>query len=238
MSNSPSAAAISDGALATIAGYSAVAGLCPLIPIPFVDDFIVVRIQRRLYQVLCREHGFELSDAGAKILTDKPSSLIAGALKNLLLWPVKKLITKIVYFLAVKSCADVAAGVFNEAWMFARVIEQEYVPRTALAGGDRATLERLRTAIATARDHVDPSATQAAMKSAFGVGREVFNSVLAGMRSVLTKSGTQEARLDAAEHEVAPISDRIQSEIRKHWANGPAFDAALTAALRGENVAT
>ena len=222
---------ISDGALGLVAGYSALAGLCPLIPVPFVDDIIIGRIHRRLYQKLCTRHDFYLTARDAKILTSKPSSFLAGAFKSLVLWPVKKIVRKVVYVLAVKSCADVAAAVFNEAWLLARTLEQNYVPRDALARGEKQALEQLRDAMIAAVAHVDPQPTQQAMRSAFGVGRELFGAVVDSVRGTLGGAGDDD-RIDAAEEQTAPISERIQDEIRAHWSNGPALDAALREALK------
>jgi uncharacterized protein (DUF697 family) len=224
-------AEISDEALAVVAGYSALAGLCPLIPIPFVDDFIIVRIHRRLNSVLFTQHDIRLSDSGAKALTESPSNLFGGAFRKLVFWPIKKLITKLVYVLAVKSCADVAATVFNEGWLLARALEQGYVPAELLSRGDLATLKRLRTAIVKAREAVDPSPTQAVMKSAFSVGREVFSATLSSVRNVLKSAGANDERLQAAEQQVAPITQRIQDEILEHWMTGPLLDAELKKAL-------
>lgn len=222
---------ISDEALASIAGYSALAGLTPLIPIPFVDDVVMVRIHRRLCAVLFGLRDMELSDAGAKALTESPSKFLSSTFKKLVFWPIKKLITKIVYVLAIKSCADIAAAVFHEGWLLARALEQEYVPSDLLRSGDPATMKRLRVAIISAREAVDPSPTQAAMRSAFGVGKEVFSSILSSVRGVLKRGGGDEDRLNAAEHEVAPIANRIQDEIAKHWSSGPLLDAELRKAL-------
>ncbi len=224
-------AAISKDALAAVAGYSALAGLCPLIPIPFVDDFIIVRIHRRLCWVLFNQHDIHLSDAGAKALTESPSNLFGGIFAKLLFWPIKKLIRKVVYVLAVKSCADVAAVVFNDGWLLARALEQGYIPSELLSRGDLATMKRLRTAIIKAREAVDPSATRAVMQSAFGVGREVFSATLNSVRNVLKSPGANDDRLEAAEQEVAPISQRIQDEVMKHWVSGPLLDAELKKAL-------
>ncbi len=229
MTETPTAE-ISSDALATVAGYSALAGLCPLIPIPFVDDFIIVRIHRRLCWVLFDKHGLHLSENGAKTMTRSPSNVVGGFVKTLLLWPIKKLITKMVYVLAVKSCADVAATMFNEGWLLARALEQGYTSTELLQRGDWETLKRLRAAIISARQAVDPSPTQAAMRSAFGVGREVFFATLASVRNAL-KGATNDDRLEAAEQEVAPIAQRIQDEIRKHWVSGPLLDAELKKAL-------
>lgn len=225
------AAGISDGALATIAGYSAVAGLCPLIPVPFLDDVIITRVHRRLCQVLCSRHNFYLSSDGAATMTSRPSNLLAGALISVLMWPVKKILRKLVYVLAIKSCADVAAVVFHEGWLFARALEQEYVPLEAMARGDEPTMRRLRDAIIVARDRVDLQPTRLVMSSAFGVGREVFTPMLKSIRGVVSRTEPGDERIDAAEETASPIANRIQDEIRKHWSNGPELDAALRRAL-------
>lgn len=223
---------ISDGALTTVAGYSALAGLCPLLPVPFLDDVIITRIHRRLCQVLCSRHDFYLSTDGAVILTSRPSNLLAGAFFSLLLWPIKKILRKLVYVLAVKSCADVAAGVFHEGWLLARALEQGYVPLDAMARGDNATLRHLRDGVMKARDQVDTAPTRLIMRSAFGVGREVFNPILKSIKGVVRRTEPGEERIDAAEESAAPIAVRIQDEVRKHWSNGPELDAALREALR------
>jgi len=224
-------AEISNEALATVAGYSALAGLSPLIPIPFVDDFIMVRIHRRLCRELFAGHDMYLSDAGAKTLTDSPSNLIGGAFRKLFLWPIKKLIGKVLFFLAIKRCADVAAAVFHEGWLLARALEQEYIPHELLRRGDLATLKHLRVAIIASRESVDPSPTQAAMKSAFGVSREVFFATLSSVKGALKRKTNEDDRLEAAEKEVAPIAQRIQNEINTHWSSGAALDSALRVSL-------
>ena len=231
MGSEPTPVTLSDGALSIVASYSAVAGLCPLIPIPFLDDVIITRVHRRLCQQLCARHNFYLSTDGAKKLTDTPSNLLASAFTAIVMFPIKKLLTKIVYVLAVKSCADVAAGLFHEGWLLARALEQEYVPLDAMARGDEATLLRLRRGVLTARAQVDPQPTRIVMNSAFGVGREVFREIVRSMRRALRKSDSPDDRLDAAQASAAPIAERIQDEIRRHWSNGPALDAALRQAL-------
>lgn len=238
LSEAEEAVGVTDEALSTVASHSAIAGLCPLIPIPFVDDLIIERIHRNMVHNLCKQHDFYLSPAYVKLLTESPSSFLSGALKSVLLYPVKKLIRKVVYVLAIKSCADVASVVFHEGWLLARAFEQDYVDKQAIAHGDRDAIRALRKAICEARDHVDPSPTTQVMHSAFGVGKEVFDAILTAMKGVLTSNDDEASRLDAAQKEAAPIADRIQAEIRQHWANGDALDAALRTALDDQKQST
>jgi hypothetical protein len=221
---------ISARALHHVAGFSAVAGLCPLIPVPFLDDVLIQRVHVRLYQKLSEQHEFYLAIDDAKLLAARESDLLKGALLNVVLWPAKKILRKLIYVLAVKSCADVAAAVFHEGWLMARVLEQGYVSRDALARGDQPTVRRLHDAIVAARDEVDPSVTRQVMRTAFGVGSEVVGPLVDAMRGVVQRDGG-DAELDAAERDAAPISERIEHEIRRHWDVGPALDAALRQAL-------
>ena len=114
---------VSDAALRTIASHCAVAGLCPLIPIPFVDDLIVERIHRRMNASLCEQHGIKLLPLSSKLLAESESDLLNGALKGLLMWPIKKLLRKMLIVLAIKNCVDVATEVFHEGWLLARALE-------------------------------------------------------------------------------------------------------------------
>lgn len=214
--------------LHTVAGYSALAGLCPLIPIPFVDDFIVNRVERRMYQKLSAQHDFYLAASDAKYLSESESEFLSGALKSMVLWPVKKIIRKLVYVLTVKSCADVAAAVFHDGWLMARAIDQEYVSKEALARGDRNELHVLREAITFAGEEIDPDVTRQAMRSAFGIGRELFGDVVEAIKSTLSgDAGDAEEKFDAAKEDVAPISERVERELRENWALAPELDAAL-----------
>lgn len=228
---------ISDAALKSVAIHSALAGLCPLIPVPFVDDLIIERIHRRLNRELFELNGLTLSDGNAKTLAESPSKLMAAALKKIIFWPIKKLITKVVYFLAIKSCADVAASIFHEGWLLARALEAGYVPQELLQRGDPPTIKRLRAVIIRAREAVDMSPTQAVMRSAFGVGREVFGEVLSALRKTLLTSKSEGERLSAAKEDVGGITDRIVDEVRRHWSHGAALDEALRASIQlGESI--
>jgi hypothetical protein len=156
--------------------------------------------------------------------------LLSGALKKLVLWPIKKLIRKVVYVLAVKNCADVAAAVFHEGWLLARALEQGYIPLDDVVRGHKATIERLRDGILAAHEHTDPDVTRQVMRTSFGVGREVFGDLLDALRGIF-KSEAGEDRIDAAEEEAAPIAERIMSELDEHWSLGPELDAALRTSL-------
>lgn len=48
--------------------YSVLAGLCPLLPVPFLDDWALERVQRRMVRELGESRDLDLSDAEVRVL--------------------------------------------------------------------------------------------------------------------------------------------------------------------------
>lgn len=222
---------ISSTARNLVAAHCAVAGLCPLIPIPFVDDMIIKRIHWRMNTKLAQLHDIHLTRRSNRVLTTRESSLLSGALKSMVMWPVKKILKKIVFVFAIKSCADVATALFHEGWLMARALEQGYVDREKLKKNDIEEIKKLRDGIVEARDAVDPDVTKQAMRSAFGVSSHIFGSLLESIKGALQTSGTEESKIAAAREKAQPITARIERELDEHWSTGPALDEALRKAL-------
>lgn len=220
---------ISDKALRTVSTYAAIAGLMPLIPVPFIDDVLIERIHRGLYQKLCNQYDFFLKIDDVKRLTARQSNIISGVLKGAILYPIKKILRKVFYILAIKSCADVGAAVFHEGWLMARALEQDYISKDQLANGDEATIEKLGQAISDAHSRVDPKVTQQIMRTAFGVGRQVVRPIAKSLVSSVVKKSDDE--FGEAEESAAPITKRIEQELRSHWHLSPQLDDALRKAL-------
>jgi len=218
---------ISEGAFHTVAGLAAVAGLCPLIPIPFVDDVIIDRIRRYTYERVSKVLDAPLADKDARYLTARSTVGLGRALKTIILWPLKKIIRKIAYVLSIKSCAEVAAAVFHEGWLFARAIEQGYVDRDALAAGHHDTVRDLRKALIFAHHAINPDVTRQAMRAAFGASRKVVAPLLDGMKGLFQAKNVEDVNLEAAEEEAAPLRARIEAELRQHWPLVDELDEAL-----------
>jgi hypothetical protein len=221
---------VSDAALRTIASHCAVAGLCPLIPIPFVDDLIVERVHRRMNASLCAQHEITLLPLSSKLLAESESDLLNGALKGLLMWPIKKLLRKVLIVFALKNCVDVATEVFHEGWLLARALEEGYVDLEELRKNKPSALRALRHAIVMAREEIDPDMTRQVMRSAFDMGGEVFTDLVAAVRKAMTGAGEGE-KLDAAAESAAPLTARLEEAVREQWSSGEALDAALRDAI-------
>lgn len=147
-----------------VAAHATIAGLCPLIPVPFVDDMAIRSVVRRMYEQLYAAHGLTLPASGAKILGDKTSTRLRDAMVSVAMYPVKKIVRKIVYVLAVKDCAAVASAVFHDGWLLARVLEG------AIDGATPESpryLRKVRKAMLKTYEEVDPVPLRRALVGAF-----------------------------------------------------------------------
>lgn len=105
--------------------YCFLGSLCPLIPIPFLDEWALNFVQRKLIQKAANAQGMSLSDREAKILAQGYEEK-RGCLLSILLFPVnfilimiirptKRLLRKITIFLAVKESADMFSRFVHHA---------------------------------------------------------------------------------------------------------------------------
>lgn len=99
--------------------YSVMAGLCPLIPVPFLDDMILGYVTRRMTHKLLGSYGLTPTDAQVKQLTRERAGCPLGCLHGMVLYPIKKVLKKILFFLAFKTCIEVASRWFHRGYLLA-----------------------------------------------------------------------------------------------------------------------
>jgi len=122
---SPAAAAIPPWFRAVV-WDSLLGGLCPLLPLPFVDDLALAAMRRRMVERIAARWGVTLTPAQVALLAGggRGSSLLRFTGKALL-YPFKEVLRKIFYFLAIKDAADAFSLLFHQGYFLQR----------ALAGG-------------------------------------------------------------------------------------------------------
>jgi len=97
---------------------SLLSGLCPLFPLPIVDDWLRDGLRERAVKTLLEERGFKFSPAEVRLLalgeSGPASEGCVGCFVNALWWPfrflgsflVKKVLRKLIFVLAIKDCAS------------------------------------------------------------------------------------------------------------------------------------
>ena len=204
-----------------IATHSAIAGLCPLIPLPFVDDMVIRRIHRRMCVALFEAHGLQLTPAGAKALTAAPSGWMRGAATSMALFPLRKVMRKIVYLLAIKDCSEVASAVFHDGWLLAQLLEHPPAGRKAGQALDNPKyLKKVRKAMLGTYVDVDPAPLRRALVGAF-LGARVGAEHAAGAVQRLLRSRGEAGEAGVADpgaaQGVEPLVSRMRDAAMGQW---------------------
>lgn len=213
-------AEVSDQARNTILKHAVVAGACQLIPLPFVDDFIMGQVHERMNIALFREHGFELQERGQDILRETESRWLSSMLTSVLMFPVKKILKKVIFVFSIKAVADVASSTFHDGWMIARAIEGRYVDPALLTANDEETFKRLRAAVLLTKSQVDTRPINKGLKTAFSMTniKKAGESLTGffkknGRRDATTDEYVKQGNLDEAIRE----ADRVTSEQKGYF---------------------
>lgn len=118
--------------------YSLLTGLCPLIPIPLVDDWARDLLRRRLVGELARGQGLELASLDVKVLALGERALTAkGCLRGCFVLAVVKPLVKIAIKIVSKLFRKilVVLAVRDGVVTFSATFHEAYLVRHALALG-------------------------------------------------------------------------------------------------------
>lgn len=200
--------------------YSLLAGLCPLLPVPFLDDVLVGWIRRMMVTELFETYGIKPTSQHRKTLTARKTNRLVGCLKMVIVYPVKKIFRKVFYFLAIKEAVDVASSVLHEGFLI----------RAAIVGGqlsacETESLERVRDAIAATLDDVDTSPITGAIRRVFRGSRVLVNEVKGQLGSSVsevkmgaTPSTEAGAAIDSLREEDPAVSTLLERLTSAVWA--------------------
>ncbi|HMB53299.1 MAG TPA: hypothetical protein VKU40_08280 [Thermoanaerobaculia bacterium] len=204
--------------LRSIGLVSLLAGLCPLIPLPFIDDWLESVVRRRAVRDLLRRRGLEPTPGDVEILAGLERPGATGCLKKALLWPLfklffyllKKLYRKILYFLAVNDGVNTASSLFHDAWLLAVALDRGALDVPAGERIDRDRAREVRAAMETVVAGADRRPLERAVRRAF---RGSFRALSAAARR-LGRWGKSERKAtgsgEAAQEQAAddlPVAD-------------------------------
>ncbi len=207
-------------ALASVVTYSVLGGLCPLIPVPFIDDIILTFIQRRMAQTLCVVHGFHPTSGQVKALSREASGCPLGCLWAVFIYPLKKVLKKVLYFLSIKGCVDVTSTMLHRGYLLNHCLSTGLI--TQDRGADQAHLVRVQDAILAACREVDPRPINQVLKRIFGASKVLMRGTARGMWSLFRserkkdpshQEESMERALDRAETEQATGLRRVFKEL-------------------------
>lgn len=119
--------------LRQIVAHSLLSGLCPLIPLPLLDDWARDLLRRKLVGRLTGSGGFPLAEDQVKVLANGISSTgPGGCLVGCLVRPLiflsqlifRKLMRKILFFLTLRDTVNTFSDTFHEGYLVRHAIER------------------------------------------------------------------------------------------------------------------
>lgn len=127
--------------------YSILGGLCPLIPVPFMDDWALSQVQRRMIWELARRAGVALTPEEPKILAGAEDPGWRGCLGTLF-WAVRevtgailgKLFRTVFYFLTLRRSVRRSAETLHLGYLFDHAVRLEPVVSRERARAIRAAV--------------------------------------------------------------------------------------------------
>lgn len=222
------------------------AGLCPLIPLPLVDQWALTLVRRRAVGDVLRAAGLAPTWMQVRILAgEQPGrrgclpGVVAWAVAKTLFYVLTKLFRTFVFVLTLHEAVRRTAELFSEAYLL-RHAAGIGAAAAALAEGDPGAW-RLRAAVATATREVDPSPVL-----------RTVNAALAGSWGLLRRGARRLARAlrrrrAAATAEAVPVAEeadllggvvdrltealwlqgdyrrRLEERFEAHWAAAPLY---------------
>lgn len=231
-------------ALASVVTYSVLGGLCPLIPVPFIDDVILGFIQRRMVETLCTLHGFHPTSAQIKTLSAEPSGCPLGCLWAVVVYPVKKILKKVLYFLSIKGCVDVASTMLHRGYLLQHCLANGIVSKDNVA--DKAGLVRVQDAIRAACKEVDPRPINQILKRIFGASKALLKGSARAMWGMFRRERKKDRAhkeefmgkaLDQVEEQQATGLRRVLQDVQGEIWTQEGYLAGLVAAFEREYAA-
>ncbi len=118
--------------------HSILAGLTPLIPMPFLDDLVKTYFKRRMVRRLAAAHSQLLGDADVETLSDdKDSGCLVGCLTTVVIYPLKAIFRKIFFFLEWKRAIDTVSHTYYQGFLVEFALAERWlVPAGSIAATD------------------------------------------------------------------------------------------------------
>ena len=177
--------------------YSVLGGLCPLIPLPFVDDIILGFIKRRMTRSLCQMYGLLLDRAQTKILTRDPRGCPLGCIYTIVVYPIAKIFKKVFFFLSIKGCVDTASDLLHGGYLLHRALESGVVDQKTL--DDPNKLVKVREAVLAACKTMDTRPINQILRRVFAGSKVLLRTTARSLWGLVRRVQKSAPRLEREE---------------------------------------
>lgn len=211
--------------------YGVMGGLCPLIPVPFLDDWVLGRVRRRMIRELAGHRGLALAEAQVESLAGAGErrfpgcfAVVGWVFRKVVLKLVRKVFRKVVYVLAMREGLHVATDVFHEGFL----LLEAFGRRDAAAELDA---ERVRFAVRATLADLDLKPTRRTIRRATTGSRDLFVQGASALTRVFRSRDPSRAdeAVETQEKLMGGFVDRLAASL---WGDRRHFEAARGIFLR------
>ena len=205
--------------------YGVLAGLCPLVPVPLVDDWALGRVRRRMVREIAERHGARLTPVEVRILAggEEPGAGCLGAaargVRTLVVAVARKLLRTFVLVLTFRESVRLAALTVSEAYLF------ELAGRRGALGRGEAAARRLRSAIHGALAAADVRSTRRIVGRAFRGSAGLLARAAAALGPLGRKGAGEAAEAEAFGREEGLLAGLVEELAASLWGNRRDLDA-------------
>jgi hypothetical protein len=159
----------------TLVTYAMLAGLTPLIPVPFVDDLAKDFFRRRLVETLAASRRLPLPPGTIRELTaERGGCALGGCLGQVLIYPLKKLLAKLFFFLEWKRVLDLTSQIYHFGYLVDCALQDGY-----LTGPRARPVEQVRQAIEAVTRAAPIRPVESAVAATFRQSRAALSAAVA-----------------------------------------------------------
>lgn len=199
--------------LSRVAFHAVAAGLTPLIPVPFLDDFALRQVRERMVRSMLEEHGLPTPAKAVSILAGSHQARgiggrILSLLKGVALFPVRKIFRKVFLVLWVKDCVDMASASLHQGYLLQHAMARGDLDARGLEGDAPA---RVHTAIDAACKGVDSRPINQLLRRLFAGSRLLLAEATQAFLSPLL--GQPRVPQQDEEAEVSSLADRLAAAL-------------------------
>jgi hypothetical protein len=208
--------------LSRVVFHAVAAGLTPLIPVPFLDDYALRQVREQSVRDQLKERGLKAPEKAVAVLAGSYDSRALGgrlvsSLKAVALFPVRKLFRKLFFVLWVKDCVDLTSVCLHHGYLLHHALERGDLDAASLQGE---APQKVQAAIVAACARMDARPINQALRRLFRGSRLLMAEAT---RAFLDpKRGPRVPDREGDSAEVKSLTDRL---LRELWEERGYFQA-------------
>ena len=178
-------------------------GASALVPVPFLDDIAKAYLEKRLFRLLAEKEGLELSKEEQSHLTQHPGSgcCLVGCLGSALIYPFKKVLRKVFFFLEIKRSVDQSTTALAQAYLFRLTLRNDlWRPGGPVESAD------------VVRESIQAACHSQGVKPLETAIRHGFEGAKGTLSDFASKLADKVSGADDSEEKISSVVDRLEEE--------------------------